>query len=123
MRDIRRLRLKEWFADRTLPEREKSYLSQLINGKSSFGEKAARRIESDYGIPHGHLDQPPTDPDAAISEAAISLDEQESKLIELFRCLPDTEKEHMVTLFNEKVIYYNKMFEELLQRRNTIPKS
>ncbi|AKP34689.1 LexA family protein [Yersinia aleksiciae] len=57
IKDIRRLRLKEWFADKSLPEKEKSYLSQLITGKStSFGEKAARRLESTYGMPVGHLD-------------------------------------------------------------------
>ncbi|MDR5020526.1 S24 family peptidase [Yersinia rochesterensis] len=57
IKDIRRLRLKEWFADKPLPEKEKSYLSQLITGKStSFGEKAARRLESTYGMPSGHLD-------------------------------------------------------------------
>ena len=55
--DIRRARLKEWFADRSFPEKEKSYLSQLINGKASFGEKAARRLETDYGMGSKYLDQ------------------------------------------------------------------
>lgn len=50
-REIRRLRLKEWFKDRTLPPKEKSYLSQLMSGKATFGEKAARRIEQTYGMP------------------------------------------------------------------------
>ncbi|MCS6455967.1 S24 family peptidase [Burkholderia thailandensis] len=52
----RRQRLKAWFANRTLPEREKSYLSQLMSGKASFGERAARRLERDYGMVSGHLD-------------------------------------------------------------------
>jgi len=56
--EIRRVRLKEWFANRTLPEKEKSYLSQLLGGKASFGEKAARRLEKDYGMLDGHLDRP-----------------------------------------------------------------
>ncbi|MGK3404165.1 hypothetical protein ACSLNT_28620, partial [Escherichia coli] len=42
-KEIRRLRLKEWFKDKTLPPKEKSYLSQLMSGRASFGEKAARR--------------------------------------------------------------------------------
>jgi transcriptional regulator with XRE-family HTH domain len=54
----RRARLKEWFSDKTLPKKEKSYLSQLIGGKASFGEKAARRLENTYGMPDGHLDAP-----------------------------------------------------------------
>lgn len=57
MTDNRRARLKEWFADKTLPTKEKSYLSQLMGGKASFGEKAARRIESTYGMPVGFLDE------------------------------------------------------------------
>lgn len=56
--EIRRARLERWFSDKTLPEREKSYLSQLIGGKASFGEKAARRLERDYGMGDGYLDRP-----------------------------------------------------------------
>ncbi|WP_432321968.1 S24 family peptidase [Yersinia enterocolitica] len=57
IKDIRRRRLKQWFDGKTLPEREKSYLSQLMTGKStSFGEKAARRLELTYGMPGGYLD-------------------------------------------------------------------
>nr|WP_314590041.1 S24 family peptidase [uncultured Serratia sp.] len=52
----RRERLKAWFADKTLPANEKSYLSQLMTGKASFGERAARRLETTYGMPAGFLD-------------------------------------------------------------------
>lgn len=55
--DIRRERLRAWFAEKSIPEREKSYISQLMTGKASFGEKAARRLESDYGMPILYLDQ------------------------------------------------------------------
>lgn len=58
MVENRRMRLREWFADRTLPSKEKSYLSQLMTGKASFGEKAARRIEESYGMHSGYLDEP-----------------------------------------------------------------
>lgn len=54
--DIRREKLRAWFADRSVPEREKSYISQLMTGKCSFGEKAARRLESDLGMPDLYLD-------------------------------------------------------------------
>jgi transcriptional regulator with XRE-family HTH domain len=53
---IRRARLKEWFSDRALPRNEKAYLSQLINGKVVFGDRAARRLEKDYRMPKGYLD-------------------------------------------------------------------
>lgn len=54
--DNRRIKLKEWFSARSIPEGEKSYISQLINGKASFGEKAARRLEATYGMPAKFLD-------------------------------------------------------------------
>jgi transcriptional regulator with XRE-family HTH domain len=56
----RRARLREWFATRTLPSREKSYLSRLMGGHASFGEKAARRLERDYGMGDGYLDVEPS---------------------------------------------------------------
>lgn len=54
--DIRRSQLKKWFAGHAIPDKEKSYISQLINGKSSFGEKAARRLEKTYKMPDKYLD-------------------------------------------------------------------
>lgn len=54
----RRARLRLWFEKRTLPPAEKSYLSQLMGGKASFGERAARRLERDYGMDAGYLDLP-----------------------------------------------------------------
>lgn len=70
MTDNRRARLKEWFADKTLPTKEKSYLSQLMGGKASFGEKAARRIESTYSMPAGYLDEASNQP--VVSASNIS---------------------------------------------------
>ena len=58
IKQIRVERLRQWFANKTLPEKEKSYLSQLLNGKASFGERAARRLERDYGMGEGFLDTP-----------------------------------------------------------------
>ena len=55
--EIRREKLKLWFSKKRLPSSEKSYLSQLINGKAAFGEKAARRIEKDYGMEEKYLDR------------------------------------------------------------------
>lgn len=58
IQSIRRQQLRRWFQGRTLPQHEKSYLSQLMHGKASFGERAARRLERDYGMPPGYLDRP-----------------------------------------------------------------
>ena len=56
IKQIRRENLAEWYKDKPLPVNEKSYISQIITGKSGLGEKAARRLERDYGMPHGYLD-------------------------------------------------------------------
>lgn len=76
--DIRRERLKQWFAGKTLPAKDKSYLSQLMGGKSSFGEKAARRLEKDYGMGVGYLDQPLAQ-DASETESFFSSSPRRSR--------------------------------------------
>src|SRR5258706_3705260 len=58
----RRKNLERWFQDKTRPDKEKSYISQLLTGTASFGEKAARRLERDYGMGHKYLDQPLPEP-------------------------------------------------------------
>lgn len=52
----RRERLKEWFANKSLPRKDKSTLSQLMRGNVVFGPRIARRLEKDYGMPREHLD-------------------------------------------------------------------
>ncbi|MEC3764993.1 hypothetical protein [Cupriavidus sp. SS-3] len=59
MQENRRRQLRLWLQGRTAPAKEKSYFSQLLNG-ASFGERAARRLERDYGMGEGFLDRPPT---------------------------------------------------------------
>lgn len=58
IKDTRRQRLQEWFSSRTLPAKDKSYISQIITGKSSLGEKGAARLEREYGMPPGFLSEP-----------------------------------------------------------------
>lgn len=57
LKDLRAKNLKQWFLNNTIPRKEKSYISQLISGKASFGEKSARRLETDYGMPRFYLDK------------------------------------------------------------------
>lgn len=63
LKELRAKNLKQWFSNKTVPTKEKSYISQLINGKASFGEKSARRLEADYGMPQFYLDKINTDID------------------------------------------------------------
>jgi hypothetical protein len=57
IKETRRAQLKKWFAERDIPPKEKSYLSQLLSGTASFGERAARRLEAEYGMGHMFLDE------------------------------------------------------------------
>ncbi|WP_155887997.1 S24 family peptidase [Cupriavidus sp. WS] len=76
--ETRRTRLRMWLDGRAAPKKEKSYFSQLINGTSAFGEKAARRLERDYGMGDGYLDTPVTDgaPNLSPAESTGALDKQ-----------------------------------------------
>jgi phage repressor protein C with HTH and peptisase S24 domain len=55
---VRRHNLLRWLQENPVPAKEKSYFSQLTTGVASFGEKAARRLESDYSMGDGYLDLP-----------------------------------------------------------------
>lgn len=57
LRELKAKNLKQQFSDKTISSKEKSYISQLINGKASFGEKQARRLEHDYAMPEFYLDK------------------------------------------------------------------
>lgn len=56
MKSVRRQNLTNWFNNHPIPQSEKSLISQLKNGKGSFGERLARRLERDYGMPEMYLD-------------------------------------------------------------------
>lgn len=56
IQDTRISQLKQWFTNRSFPENEKSYISQLLSKKAPFGERAARRLEKTYGMGSGYLD-------------------------------------------------------------------
>ncbi|MCX8649962.1 helix-turn-helix transcriptional regulator [Gilliamella sp. B2776] len=57
LKELRASNLKLWFSDKSVPPKEKSYISQLVNGRAPFGEKSARRLERDYGMPEFYLDK------------------------------------------------------------------
>jgi hypothetical protein len=66
IQDIRRANLRQWTEEHGIPSKEKSYFSQLLGG-ASFGERAARRIEADYGMGDRYLDGTPHESDMAQS--------------------------------------------------------
>ena len=56
IQDTRRANLAEWLKTNSVPQKEKSLFSQLKGG-ASFGERLARRLETDYGMAAGYLDR------------------------------------------------------------------
>lgn len=56
IQDIRRAKLRQWFTARSIPPKEKSYISQLLKEGNPFGERAARRLEQTYGMGEMFLD-------------------------------------------------------------------
>ncbi|MGV3742265.1 MAG: hypothetical protein ACO1NO_08140 [Burkholderiaceae bacterium] len=57
-KETRKERLRLALASRKIKPEHQSYISQLLSGKSSFGEKAARKLEREYLLPAMFLDQP-----------------------------------------------------------------
>lgn len=71
----RRMRLKQWIDDRHEGRQadfidktgiNQGELSALLSGKKSFGEKKARNLENDAGMPADYLDRPSDDSTGAV---------------------------------------------------------
>lgn len=121
--EIRRNRLKDWFSERTLPAKEKSYLSQLITGRASFGEKAARRIESQYGMPNNHLDTPYSDEIEGTRYISLrrsppkKLEVQQQEIIDCLQWMPSSEIESLIEELKKKKEYYENIVNEILAKQ------
>lgn len=62
--EIRRENLRRWIAEHGTPVKERSLFSQL-KANGSFGERVARRLESEYRMGDGYLDRDPDAPATA----------------------------------------------------------
>lgn len=109
IKEIRRRRLKEWFADKKLPPKDSSYISQVINGKS-IGEKAARRLESENGMPDMYLDSPFGGDQ---KDEPVSLTERQKKILSLLDSLPDDEVDEFITKIAERAEFYDRRLKQL----------
>lgn len=117
--EIRRARLAAWFKNRTLPADEKSYLSQLITGKtSSFGEKAARRLEKTYEMPPGYLDTPPDEEPA--QPPMFTADQKQ--VLEMWGWLTPEQQAHLMTRMKADADHNRAVIEALSEKvtRNAV---
>lgn len=58
IKKTRKAQLRRWVTENGTPGTEKSFFSQLMSPETSFGEKAARRLEADYQMGAMFLDIP-----------------------------------------------------------------
>lgn len=110
-KEIRRRRLKEWFADGKYPDKDSSYISRVINGKS-IGEKAARRLERDYGMPDKFLDKPYDVPEVQ----SVELTSRQQKVIDLLDALPDDEIDEFIVKLQERKAFYDRRLQDYLTK-------
>lgn len=127
LKDIRKQRLKEWFADKKLPPKDASFISQVIGGKF-IGERAARRLEKDHGMPELYLDMP-YDGQTLLQEsvtlspetpAMSGRDARMRRAAELLETLPDDEADQLLNEFlvklESRVAYYDEKFREYVKK-------
>lgn len=111
IKEIRRRRLKEWFADGKYPEKDSSYISQVINGKA-IGEKAARRLERDYEMPEMFLDMP-----YDVQESkTVELTDRQRKIVDLLDSLPDDEVDEFIVKLQERKAFYDRRLRAYLAK-------
>lgn len=126
LKEIRQHRLKEWFADKKLPPKDASFISQVIGGKF-IGERAARRLERDHGMPTLFLDTPldgsplPSPAEPALPEDNASrYDERLKQVLTLLTSLPDVEADEFLNEFlsklEERNDYYEARFREYVRK-------
>lgn len=102
--ELRRENLRRWVRANGTPAKERSLFSQLQGGVGSFGEKVARRLETQYKMGTMYLDTAPTiDAAASTSPAEAGGFVDSSPFIEDARPvregeLPDTIAIRKVTL-------------------------
>ncbi|AWK15085.1 hypothetical protein SK355_00770 [Candidatus Fukatsuia symbiotica] len=114
MKEIRRQRLKKWFENRPLPQREKSYFSQIINGKASFGERAARRIERAYGMEYGYLDMHIDTNQCANSPVVLS--QRQKILLDMFDGLPKIEQQRFLQEITDRKNEIDQLVDEMMEK-------
>lgn len=107
IRDIRRRRLKQLIAQKKSDGEVKnnadfarrhqidtSYLSQILNGHRKIGEQAARKLEGQIGLSHGHLDG--DDPIAGLSV-------HEREALYLIRLAPEDYRDRLLGVMEGKI--------------------
>ncbi|TDB41627.1 transcriptional regulator [Photorhabdus khanii] len=133
-KDIRRKNLKSLMESSDLSQASfamrcdlsPSMISQLINGYRNLGDSLSRKIEKKLDIKRGWLDVPHDEiinSDESIKSPLSlwkreqKLTPQEEHLIDLFREMPERDKSKIIKDLKEKADDYERLINELLERR------
>ena len=97
----------EFVRKRSRPDADKAidatYISQILNGHRSFGEKAAANMERRAGLPAGYFDSEDDMPPVAVSPSPLT--PRQEALLGLFSGLTESQQSDVIR--------------ELFRRRNS----
>lgn len=101
-----------------------SVISQLVNGHRNLGDAISRRIEESLSVKKGWLDVPHGESEDDLDyddddRPYLNLDEK--RVVELFRKLPESERNNIISQLQIKVDDYDRLFNELIKVRNLPP--
>ncbi|ECM0304234.1 helix-turn-helix domain-containing protein [Salmonella enterica subsp. enterica serovar Rubislaw] len=101
-----------------------SVISQLVNGHRNLGDAISRRIEESLSVKKGWLDVPHGESEDDLDyddddRPYLSLDKK--RVVELFRKLPESERNNIISQLQIKVDDYDRLFNELIKVRNLPP--
>ncbi|AXG42187.1 MULTISPECIES: transcriptional regulator [Photorhabdus] len=133
-KDIRRKNLKSLMESSDLSQASfamrcdlsPSMISQLINGYRNLGNSLSRKIEEKLSIKRGWLDVPHdetinsnelTESPPGSIERDKKITPQEEHLVDLFRQMPEREQSRIIKELKEKADDYERIINELLERR------
>ncbi|WP_317013025.1 helix-turn-helix domain-containing protein [Klebsiella grimontii] len=103
-----------------------SLISQIMTKRRNMGTALARKLEGRlslsegwFDIPHSLLDSPWHLAKMSEKTGAVAIDEQqltkrETRLIELFRQMPESEKDRIISDLSEKKRNFDKLLDELM---------
>ncbi len=110
---------------RALQYERPGYLTKLLNGKKSFGEKVARHIEGKLGMKKGALDAT-SDAGAGVRDAAVSyqpsLSDEAKQLAADWQQLDEPLRSQILVMIHSLVVSQKKTEREAAKRAKPVDK-
>lgn len=103
-----------------------SLISQIMTKRRNMGTAFARKLEGRlnlsegwFDMPHSLLDSPwhlakMGEKDSTVAGGDQKLTKRESRLVELFRQMPESEKDRIISELSEKKRNFDKLLDELM---------